>query len=327
MRNYIKNNCLSVGYNNSIGQPFFDLLQKYRMYIHSYFFSVSETYLNTRKLNTGNEIAKFDNIDTYNIPANVIFNSIKNESNDNYKCIINELTKRVNLRAITVIDPEMGIKIKEKYPDIEIHISTRYFDADWNYIESKHGFDFVDKLKLLEGKADVVNLSQMSVHDYEIQKLCRSMGFKIKFIVNEGCIFNLHFNYSHLPECENISCYNKKGKCGYDCILVTYTYPFMELARTYLYKEELKYMDYDILKLKSRQIKSVEELERLISPWISPHRTKLVSNIRIENDDAYSVFEKFIRDRSRCNHMCAQCMKCEEYYNKLIELGEVIPKH
>ena len=39
----IKEKSLSVGYCNKLGQEFFDLLHRYKRYIHSYFFSITET--------------------------------------------------------------------------------------------------------------------------------------------------------------------------------------------------------------------------------------------------------------------------------------------
>lgn len=325
MKDYIKPNCLSIGYNNDIGQPFFDLLQKYRQYIHSYFFSPMVKYDGDYMI-TYYEIQKIKHINTYGIPANILFNSVYQMDNNNWFPIISKLVDIVNITAVTVIDPEVGIKIKKEFPHLDIHISVRYFDADWKYMEDKGCNNLIDKLKQIEGIADVVNLSHLSLYDREIQRICRKMGIKIKILVNEGCISNLHFNYSKLPGCSDLSCY-RENKCQYDCIKVTNLYPFMELVRTYLYKEELKYIDYDILKLRSRNISDINEIDRLISYWISPHRTKLVSNIRILSDEAYDIFSKFIRDKARCDHNCSECMKCDEYYNMLREAGEVIDKN
>lgn len=326
MRDYIKPNCLSVGFNSQMGQPFFNMLQKYRQYIHSYFFSVTEDYMYSSPLDVDSEIGKISKLNTYDIPANILFNSVNPESNSRYEDIIDRLIGKINLTAVTVIDPDIGKRIKEKYPDLDIHISVRYFDADWKYLDNGGIHHLDEKIKTLEGIADVINLSHLSIHDIAIQHLCRAMGFKIKILVNEGCISHFHFNYSKLPGCESLTCY-RDNKCKYDCSYVTSSYPFMELTRTYLYKEELKYIDYDILKFKSRDIAETRELERLISYWISPHRTNLISNIGISDNESYEVFLKLIRDRSRCNNVCADCMKCEEYYNLLCETGEVLDKN
>ena len=325
MRDYIKPGCLSVGYNNSMGQPFFNILERYRRYIHSYFFSVTEDFMTGSSLDDSDEIRRISELDTYEIPANIIFNSVNPENNSGYEHIIERLVDKVNLTAVTVIDPEIGKSIKRKYPDLDIHISIRYFDADWEHMDDtiKH---MDERIRPLEGIADVVNLSHLSIHDRDIQHLCRKLGIRIKILVNEGCITHLHFNYSKLSGCENLTCY-QGNRCKYDCSKVTEMYPFMELTRTYLYKEELKYIDYDILKFKSRHITDPKELERLISYWISPYRTNLVSNIGISDDNSYAIFEKFVRDRSRCNSICADCMKCEKYYNMMIESGEVIDKN
>ncbi len=311
-----------------MGQPFFDILEKYRQYIHSYFFSVTETYMNTStdKIDTDTEIEKVCQLNKYSIPANILFNSVNPDVNSRYEYIIDKLVDRINLTAVTVIDLEMGKRIKEKYPFLDIHISVRYFDANWKYLSDGGLHHLDDQIRRLEGIADVINLSHMSIHDIYIQHLCREMGIKIKILVNEGCISHFHFNYSKLPGCESLTCH-RGNRCQYDCSAVTKKYPFMELTRTYLYKEELKYIDYDILKFKSRDIVDPKEIEKLISYWISPHRTNLISNIGISNDEAYEVFLKLMRDRSRCNNVCADCMKCEGYYNSLCELGEVIDKN
>ena len=75
---YIKSKCLSVGFNNELGQKFFDLLYKYYPHIHSYFFSVNESYkLNDgifKQLNMDDEIEKMKSYNTYGIPANILFN-------------------------------------------------------------------------------------------------------------------------------------------------------------------------------------------------------------------------------------------------------------
>lgn len=325
---YIKSKCLSVGFNNSLGQSFFDLLYKYYPHIHSYFFSVKETYQldngEFKQLNIDDEINKMKSYNTYGIPANILFNRNEMSNFKQYEYIIESLIDHINLTSVTVVDPLLGKEIKEKFPNLEIHTSVNYFDMDYDYI-NKHGFDFVGKLSPLIGIADVVNLSTThSLHDIKLQRACREAGFKIKYIVNEGCIYHGHFNYSMFNDCNELSCFNTNG-CNNVCNKVSTLYPFMELARTYVYKEELKYVDYDILKISSRHINDINIIDSIIYYWKSTERTNVVSNIGI-TDETYKYFMKFINDKSHCDGYCFECMKCKKNYENLLSSGIILER-
>lgn len=316
---YIKLNSLSVGYNNEIGQPFFDLLNIYKEWIHSYFFSVEESFYDkykNLKFNFSEEIEKIKQCETYHIPANILFNSIKIDHKKTWEHIIDELINNINLTSVTILDLDIAKEIRCKYPELEIHLSVKYFDYKLKYLDSINENDFILELDSLKGLIDVINISgTYCLNDTKFLRRCRELGFKIKFIVDEGCIFNIHFNYSKFPEFKYFTCYEKNG-CNNKCLDIIAKYPWMNFARTMLYKEQLQYIDYDILKISSRG-KDFKQTEYSLKYWISENKTDIAAKIPIVSEKGYNLFLDLMKYKSTCKMICNECRMCEKYYNLL----------
>jgi hypothetical protein len=317
-----------VGYNTDLGQQFFDLLHEYDEYIHSYFFSVHERFYsnpNQTQLNYDEVIDDIAKLNTYNYPANLLFNSFNFINDKVYDYMINRLLESgINLKAVTVVDLELGKKIRDEFPQLEIHSSVRYFD---NYLKNDLKIDpkeFINHLDDFVGIIDTVNLSGIyNMFDHDIQNRCRELGFKIKYITNEGCIRNRDGNYSQFEGLENDRCYNNIGGCKIKCTnKVVKMYPWLGLSRAHMYKENLKYIDYDILKISSRGIPNIDTVKLLLDYWTSNYETSFISGIPIYDIDTYKIFLEYVDETARCNGMCFNCRKCEKYYQELKESTE-----
>lgn len=326
MNEFIKEKSLSVGYKNSNGQEFFNILNERRKWIESYFFSVGEEYIGNDSLNIEDEINKFRDINTYDIPGNLLFNSFnlrKYMENNKFIDIINELSSIINLKKVTVLNRNMALLIKNKFPDLEIHTSVRYFESDWDRLDISN---YPTMVKEWMGISDVMNLNAIrSLTDYDLIEYTRKLGFKIKWIVNEGCISMHEDNFRSLPGFENRACHEGHS-CSKICFSILKKYPWMVFSKLFIYKEFLKYIDYDILKLSCRNTKN-ENVKFLIDYYISPDKTEVIrtpSNptLFVNSDKSYDEFLKYIELRSKCSLRCGECRECEAIYNNIIELNK-----
>lgn len=315
---YIKEGCLSIGYNNSLGQQFFDVLSDYKLWIHSFFFSVTEPMIGKPFDDIDEMINKFKSYETYGIPGNLLFNSVTRNPGVDKLDVIRKVSDVINLKSITILDLDTAIIIKKEFPDLEIHASIRMFDADWENLSKDI---FINKIKSFQGICDVVNLSgTYSYNDHELQDLCRSLNMKIKYIVNEGCIINGEKNYNSLPELEQLSCHTYPS-CQHVCTKVYEKYYWMHMACNNLFKESLQYMDYDILKISSRTVTDPKIINGLIGYWASNSRTKNISGyVDIRKDDQYDIFLDYVKEISTCEGICGKCLKCKDFYERIISL-------
>lgn len=307
MSTYINYHSLSVGYNNT-GQAFFDLISQYDPYIHSYFFSVTKA-MDGSPYNTNEVLETLKKCNTYGIPANLLLND--NESQDNWESIISSIKNYVNLTDVSIISIDEIEEIKYKFPDLNIHISVRYFD--WNTDMSVDDL-VLDQIHKCKDYIDAVNISgYRSFNDHMIMDIIHSYGIKVKMIVNEGCIINRHENYNDLNGYKHIRC--SIGKCYRICDKIVNDYPWMVLSRINLYKEMLKYYNIDILKLATRPL-SLDKIEALLDYWVSDDNTKMIfDSIPVYNH--YDDFLKYCKIKSRCRGFCYDCMDCIFFYNKL----------
>lgn len=310
-------NKISVGYNDT-GQEFFDLLNEYRKYIHSYYFSVLDPYIKPFK--TSDIIHGINSSNTYDIPANLLFNSADGKKNKPYIEYIKLMKNIVNLKSVTILDLNTARDIRKKYPELEIHLSVRFFDAFHDLIIMHNGICdyFFNQIQALDKLVDVVNLSgTFSRDNHKLTEILHLMGIKVKYIVNEGCVFMKHFNFSHLNGCEKFSCYS--NGCHMDCNKVSELYPWIDLARSDLFLEELKYYDYDILKISSRFLPTME-IQKLLQYWILNDRTYVCcrGKINLDTNEKYLAFLEYIDNKSKCNRMCYLCDKCKNTYELIM---------
>ena len=315
MSKYIKEHSLSVGYNNT-GQEFFDMLYMYEKYIHSYFFSLTDRLegdiFNEKTAKYFAE--KLVSCDTYNFSGNMLFNNIY--SFEKWEEMFNMVIDKINIKSVTVLYPEWGIIIKEKYPDLEIHLSVRFWD--WKLYEEKYK-TYEDTLKNMIGNIDVINISgSFHYNNFIFIEKCKELGFKTKFIVNEGCIVNRDKNYSLFPGFENKKCWGEtqNSVCKTNCALIRKEYPWMELSTVDIYKESLKYYEnIDILKLACR-FNDLKYINNLLMYWISDAPTSFIRGFNIPKEK-YKIFLEYLEIRSKCSNDCFHCRKCERFYNEL----------
>lgn len=303
---FVKDHSISVGYNNS-GQEFFDLLNNYHDYIHSYFFSMKET-MKGSPLDPEQVLSTLKASNTYGIPGNILFNSRHDETN-NWEFWLDKVVDHVNISSATVMSVNEAEAIKKKYPGMEIHLSVRYYD--WGY-----GDNMIQQLPGMVGKIDVINISGRNCfNDIPLINACREVGIKTKFIVNEGCITHQENNYTNFPEFKDGTCAGHP--CRRTCDDVVEIYPWMELSRINLFKEAVRYFGYDILKISSRST-SLEAAKCMLDYWTSPDRTEYAYSVMI-TDKNYQTFVNYVQSRVTCSNDCYHCRKCEKFYDDLIK--------
>ena len=307
MSKYINDHSLSVGYNNT-GQEFFDLLKCYERYIHSYFFSLTEGMRGDQY----NIQAIFDNLrssNTYNFPANLILNTYHSETK--WDMLISIAKDITNLKSVTVLSLEIAKLIRIKHPELEIHLSVRF----WDWQDNPNCISIIkEKESEFKKYIDVINISGCwSYNDYQLSQIIKDIGIKTKFIVNEGCINKRYSNYINFKEFSINRCYDKP--CNFYCKKITNMYPWLDLTRITLYKESLKYYNYDILKISTRE-QSNDNIEKLLRYWVTDYDTSFIYGIDISTK--YNIFLEWIKQRSICSNDCYNCKKCEEFYNKFI---------
>ncbi len=307
----IKPKSLSVGFNIMNGQYFFDTLSLYDKYIKEYFFSVSEG-LCGEPYNSNLFIETLGKLDTYNIPANIIFNNMN--SFDNYEKTINILKSLINVKSVTILHQEQAEKIRNKFPELEIHLSVRFFDR--GKLSSN-----IAPIKSCKDIIDVINISpSFSYNDTKLIDIIHEYGIKVKILVNEGCIINKSDNYCMFDGFTESTCNINPFSsypCQSVCIEVRKKYPWTQICTNYIYKENLKYINYDIIKISGR-ILNLKKVTNQLTYWTSSDKTQFL-NLRdegpIDISDKYNIFLEYIETRSKCKGFCNTCKRCKKFYN------------
>ena len=301
----MKTHSVSVGYNTS-GQEFFDVLLPYRPFINAFFFSCLHTQDFWNKFDTEEYLKNLYALNTYNIPANILFN-YKRDENEQVYFLIDRILQdgKINLKQVTLGTPQFCEKVKNLFPELETHLSVHYSK---NYT--------LDDLK---GICDCVNLS--SVFDFnsfdKIKKL-KELGIKVKYILNKGCIPNRELTYKRLSGSKNLSCEICK-KC---CLSLLDKYPWLSLAKVFYYPEMILryFQDVDIWKLTSRE-EPTNIVSELLNFYIIQRKTKFIENVNIENEDKYNLFLQWIDARVKCENRCDKCSVCKDFWRRLNESG------
>lgn len=314
MAKYIRDNMLSVGFNPSSGQLFFDTLLIYQKYIKEYFFDISNGF-NGLKYDPKVMINRIKQYDTYAIPANLLFNN--HHSFISYRDKIEALNGIVNLRAVTILNPEDAKTMKDSYPDIEVHLSTRF----WDWGRFKNPINTLNNV-VNNGCIDVVNISSpYSSNDYELIQMIHQLGMKVKYIANDGCIINKDSNYSKFNNFRDCVCRPNpfsESACQCTCYEVTNEIPWIELCKSFLYKESLHFYhgNIDIIKISGRH-RSIDYIIKYLDYWTSD---KLSDHIIMSYHhdlpigDKYDIFLEYLDTKSKCAGNCWNCRKCEKYY-------------
>lgn len=315
---YIKKHSLSVGFNPSIGQEFFDTLLMCSDYIKDYFFDVSREITGAVY---GEDVVynTLKSCDTYGLPANLLFNSYTSFIDHREK--IEKLRRIINLRAVTILNPCDAVIVKNEYHDLEVHLSVRFWD--WGRFPNP----IARVPELAQYPIDVINVSGVhSFNDYAIMQKIHDYGIKTKLIVNEGCIVRKDMNYSQLPEFKDFLCRANPfspAACFSVCTKVYELYPWMQLANVNIYKESLKYYDglIDIWKISGRH-RSLTTMVNALTYWTSDSDT-VVMNIAkgsaIDVTKHYDTFLDYIATRSKCRGCCVNCQMCKKYWEIFTE--------
>lgn len=309
---YIKENSISVGFNPSSGQDFFDSLTMYWNYIHDYFFDMSRDIAGNH-LKVGSVYSILSKCNTYDIPANLLFNNYS--SFDEYHDKIKMAMDVTNLKSVTVLNPDDAVIVKNNYPQLETHLSVRFWD--WGRFPNP-----IARLEELKSKSiDVINISgAYSYNDFEMIDRIHDLGMKVKFITNEGCIINKDFNYSQFPEFRDCMCRTNPFSayaCWSQCRFVYQKYPWMELSRNNIYKESLQFYDIDIYKISGRH-RSISTMINYLNYWTSDNPTSVIYpswTYGIDVSNNYDAFLEYIDIRANhCSGYCYKCQKCKKYW-------------
>ena len=321
MDNYIlPANYLSVGYNPKNGQKFFDLLMEYYYWIREYFFSLTWDMVEGKNYDVKEMIEHMSSINTYDIPGNLLFNSTHNRDDD-FKRLIPKIKDKINLKAITFLNPKLCKECKELYPDLETHVSIRYFDYNMEYhnISADKSFDMLIEDGLID-YIDVINISgAFNFRSKDNVERCHKYNVKAKYIVNEGCIVGRSDNMCkfQVSDGRNFRCTNNHGSDSsqYPCHVLSREIPWLKLAYIQLLKEMIPLTNYDILKISARNF-DVETVDQILKYITSNDvKTEHVEDAEIKNYDAYLEWCEY--KVNHCIANCTKCMKCKEFYDKI----------
>lgn len=267
---------ITVGYN-LLSQDFFDVISFYKKYIEEYYFSFRHTMPRT-PLKLENVLNQLKESNQYNISSNLLLNTEAEEIEWDY--LIEKGYKCTKLKAVSVLTLEAAEKIKNKYPDLKIHIST-------------HGAQNINVNNISNDLIYCINLNEPDFFTTQQQNIinkCKDTGIKIKYIANRGCVFGKHDFLSKIVGKE-IMCCNK-----YYCDKIIKENPWINLIRTNIYKEQLKFLDFDFIKLSTRE-KTNEEIKTMLEYWTNPNIfTSHIANILIP-PNKYKFFLEWCKQR------------------------------
>ena len=298
----MKLNSLSVGYNKC-GQDFFDLLKIYRPFIYSYFFHPFHGE-NFEDRYPENFLKNLQDLNTYNIQANILFNFLREDNYETIYKIVSKLleNQKINLTQITLCSLETAEKIKKNFPQLETHLTVHYSNI----------YDF----KNLVGIFDVVNLS--GIYDFnnfeKIQEL-KSLDIKVKYILNKGCIINRQSNYLDFVDREKIDC----DFCHQACLSLSKRFPWLKLARCIYFKEMIdKYFQMiDIWKLPTREV-PLSSLQKDLHYYCIEKKTSFLEDLQL-SDLSYPIFLEWLDSKvNNCKGFCKDCNICKNFYERLI---------
>ena len=288
----INNNSISIGLNPLVGQEFFDTLMAYDNFIRDFFFGLYHC-IGGKTLSRNNEINRLIKFDTYDYPANILFNHYYDE--DQVLMDIDQVMNIVNLKHITVLDPALSPIIKRKFPEIEVQLSVRFWD--WGRFPNP-----IARLPEIQSMGiDVVNVSgKLSYNDFEFINKVHELGMLVKFITDEGCIVGVDCNYSRFQGFNDFMCRPnpfQRRTCSSGCFAVQEKYKWMDIATNDLYKESLQYYPkIDIFKISGRA-RRLDYITYLLSYWTSDDKTTYINTHHGSIDISNQIGRASCRER------------------------------
>lgn len=287
---------LSAGYNLT-GQDFFDILHPYKKYFEEFFFSFTHT-MPKHPLNYDEIYKQLKDCEQYGIPANLLLNTEADE--DMWEKEVADAMRCTELKSVSVLDIKTARAIKARYPELRIHIST-------------HGAQNISLEDLDPDLIYAFNVNEPSWYEEKpLVERCHQLGIKVKYIVNRGCVFGKHDMMSEVAGRFIMCCQ------GYQCKQLMKTHPWIILTRTNLYKEQIMGVGADILKLSTRELNN-KNLTQMLRYWTSCQPSIRLTNDICLTDGNYQIFLDWIKTKENCSGRCAECRKCKEFYQKILE--------
>ena len=289
---------ITVGYNVT-GQEFFDTIAPFKRSIEEFFFSFTHT-MPKAPLKYEEIFKSLKQSNQYGIPANLLLNTEADQ--DMWEKEIKDAIECTALQSVSVLDIPTARKIKAEYPWLKIHIST-------------HGaqnitVDDLDPELIYAFNANEPYWQQ----ERPVVDRCRELGIIVKYIVNRGCVFGKHDMMSKVSGRDIMCCY------GYQCQQLMKEQPWLSLTRTNLFKEQVKGIRSDILKLSTRE-RTNEEVRELLTYYTNLKPSQRISMLFAEDvkltDSNYSYFLNWVKVKENCSGECASCRKCEKLFKEI----------
>lgn len=299
---------VTIGYNGD-GQAFFDLISFKKKHIIEYYMSLFHK-MRQMPLDPKEELRTLASCNTYGIPANLLLNTPY--ENKQAISLIRRVKETINLRSVSVLSFKEARAIKEKYPELIVHLST-------------HGSFNLRPEDYASGYIDVLNVSEpWYLKQKEIIAAAKENGVKIKYIVNRGCLINKWENMSELIgktiHCNDFGTGDGTGGslsgCEHVCYKLMEKYPWLALSYVNLQKEHLLFnKDIDIIKISTRD-NPLQEVKDLLDYWTTYKPTEKIIGLPIKD---YAEFIKWCKIRMEiCIGSCRDCKLCKVLYSKVI---------
>ena len=297
---------VTIGYNCS-GQDFFDLISFKKKHILEYYFSLYHT-MRQHKLDPKEELRKLGSCNTYGIPGNLLMNTNEEESIQDE--LLRSAMALLDLQSVSVLTLGAARRIKERFPQLKIHLST-------------HGSFNVKPEEFALGYFDVLNISEpWQLKQKDIIQAAWENGVKIKYIVNRGCVVNKMENMSKLFGCKINCCHHGKegdplSGCDNVCGRLAESMPWLKLTHIDIPKEVLAFRkDIDILKISTRE-NPLSDVKSLLDYWTSYKPTKNFIGVDIRDYAAFVDWAKFRTEH--CIGDCKKCLACKYFYKKITQ--------
>lgn len=295
---------LTVGYN-ATGQEFFDTIAPFKNDIEEFFFSFTHT-MPKAPLKYQDVYLSLMSSNHYGIPANLLLNTEHDQ--EIWEREIEDAIECSCLQAVTVLDLDTARKIKAKYPWLKIHIST-------------HG---AMNIKLEDLDRDLIYAFNANEPYWQQERpvidRCRELGIIVKYIVNRGCVFGKHDMMSKVSGRDIMCCY------GYQCQQLMKEQPWLSLTRTNLFKEQVKGIRSDILKISTRE-RTNKEIRELLTYFTNLKPSQRISMMFADDvkltDSNYPYFLDWVNVKQDCSGECAECRKCEKLFKEIKDHEEI----
>ena len=305
----------SVPYNNSDPDQYFEIIHPYLKNIDNVYLEyprLIKTHLTKSNLNFEQIIEQRNNTDKFlskygnKVKCVLALNSCfyPMTPKDDLLFVSTELKPLIEkyscIKSVIVADFIMAESIRHFLPDIGIQTSCNTYQyitrpmVLWN--------------KIL--KIEMFNPPRESARNIDLLKLNRMTGFKMKYLVNENCVYGC-------PQQINHCCYIASNTPSmYYC---DYNTTFSDFLRSnFILPRWLKYLDdyVDVFKIAGRT-KSLEFIKKALDAYINERNNiNLLDILQTRQDKAFkkikSEFEintKYIPDKL-LNCQCKQCDTC-----------------